>query len=1188
MTDAALPVPSLPRTEADRDSSGLVIYRASRLEALLDPFRDLLAATWPDDPLAAQTVIAAHPGMKQWLTGALARRMGPGGIVANLEVVLPSTWIDRLAQTWLGAQAVALPRWQRAHLRWNLHEWLGDPAAVPGLDDPRIRRFLDPALPAAERARRRFQLADRLARLYSQYLVYRADWLDAWAGGLRRFATRNSSDAQLIATETRLLAPLWRHAVAAIGSYRSQVVDELIATMQTSSPASGQGDAPLSALHVFGASHLAPAELAMLRAYAKQALVALYLPDPCRDYWGVLGEGDAASWRAREAELIAEADGGDWWRPQNHELLARWGRLGQHFFAALADGEVREDIRHWRDADDAPPGNRLQRVQQSIRQLDEGLITPPDDVAAEMGDASLRVHIAHTPQRELEILRDAMLDAHEHGGIAPGEMLVMAPDIRRYLPLIPALFGAPGDAREPLPYHLADVPASRAHPLFAAFERWLALPASRIGADHILDLMSMPEVARRFGLDAGGLQALAGLLAQSRVAWSLDPAHRAGFGVPAIAEHGFAWALDRMLAGYLMSDAQGEADAAVQLPDDTELLPLPNIAGEHAEALGALDALLREVQAFIAQADATMPATRWAQFFRESSEAVLRIDRADPEAREAWDALQRLIAGLREETAGAGVDPELHFVVVVERLRDALAAVPERQPFLLGGVTFSGMVPQRAIPFRFIAVLGLDDGAFPRHVDHGGLDLMAKLRRVGDRDQRFDDRYLFLETVMSARDRLHLSYIGEGVRDGQPRNPAAPLAELAAVLARADAAAGEAMAQAAPWRVRHPLQPFDARYFEAGEDRDPRLFSYAARHAAIRAAPASLPVPVATVEMTPRADEALPLDAFKAYWRDPARDLLHRRMQISLEALEDDRLSGAEPLDARLSRFDSVVRRLLIEGALLDPDWQPAQAPDWLRLDGRLPAGRAGEEAWLHERELTRSVADALRAQSAVDAASGGRQSLDIELPLHCETGGVRLLGRIDALFPHPQGGLQLLNIVPPRLDARSGKWQDVELDFGKRVPAFIDWLAARLTLPPELPLRCTFSTLADDAWVESLTIADAAYRDGALPRSELEARLARLATWWQQAQAHPLRYFPRSSWAAWQAVQAGGDVAAAARKAWTSGDYRTGERDFAPGYAAMLAGDDAFAAGSAALEALADFAAELAATLRFETGGGR
>ncbi|RMH87622.1 exodeoxyribonuclease V subunit gamma [Lysobacter pythonis] len=1171
---AAAPSSPPPIVEPAPGEGGLVIYRASRLEALLDPFRRLLDATWPDDPLQAQTVIAAHPGMKQWLTGALAKRMGRQGVIANLEVMLPSAWIDRLAQSRLGAHAVALPRWQRQHLRWNLYQWLGDTAAVPGLDDPRIARFLDAGLDDAERSRRRYQLADRLARLYSQYLVYRPDWLDAWARGQHRYATAASADAQLAVTESRLLAPLWRRAVREIGSHRAEVVAELIARLQREA---GQGEARVSVLHVFGLSHLAPAELAVLRAYAEQALVALYLPDPCRDYWGVLGEGAAADWRRTEDSLIAAAEGGDWWRPARHELLARWGRLGQHFFAALLDGDVREDIRHWRDDASPAPANRLERVQESIRQLDESLIVPCAGLDEEMADPSLRIHLAHTPQRELEILRDAMLDARA-SGIEPGEMLVMAPDIRRYLPLIPALFGHPGDPREPLPYHTADAPVAQAHPLFAAFLRLLALPASRLGAAEVLDLLSMPELARRFGLDAGALDALAELLAESRVAWSLDAAHRGGFGVPALAEHGFAWALDRMIAGYLASDESGEAAQAMHLPDGTELLPLPGLHGEHAAALGALDALLRQVRRLLTRSTQTLPASEWAGYFEELAEAVLRIDREARPARDAWDALKRIIASLRTETAAAGVDPDLHFAVAAERLRSALASAPARQPFLLGGATFSGMVPQRAIPFRFIAVLGLDDGEFPRHVDDGGLDLMARLRRQGDRDQRFDDRYLFLETLMSARQRLHLSYVGEGVRDGQPRNPAAPLAELAAVLARADAAAGEALATAAPWRVRHPLQPFDARYVDG---RDPRLYTYHAGHAALRAATPAMPAAVPAPE-APMPD-SLALSALKDYWRDPARHLLQRRLRLSLEALDDERLPMNEPIEPHLPRFDSVARRLLFEGALADPAWHPEHAPDWLRLDGRMPAAGAGEEAWRHERELTRLLADALRAQGAV-GESLERQRLPIDLSLDLDGRPLRLHGQVDGLLAHPRGGLQLLHLALPRQDANTGRWQDAALDFGKRAAAFLDWLAARLTLPADLPLRYTLSTRKRDAWADALDTADERYRTGDLPRAALEARLGRLIGWWCAAEAHPLRYFPRTSWAAWRAMQAEdateASIARAARAAWLSGWQRTGERDYAPGYAALLAGDETWAAGSPALRELMDFARELAAAL--------
>src|SRR5690606_20289029 len=109
---------------------------------------------------------------------------------------------------------------------------------------------------------------------------------------------------------------------------------------------------------------------------------------------------------AEQAQLDAAPDG-DYWCQRDHPLLAAWGRLGQHFMLALADGDVLEDVRHWRDETPAPPQDRLTRVQQSIRELDPELLRAPLDESsrgAELSDAALRVHACHTRLRELEVL----------------------------------------------------------------------------------------------------------------------------------------------------------------------------------------------------------------------------------------------------------------------------------------------------------------------------------------------------------------------------------------------------------------------------------------------------------------------------------------------------------------------------------------------------------------------------------------------------------------------------------------------------------------------------------------------------------------------------------------------------------------------------------------------------------------
>lgn len=1186
--------PKATRNAATLLTDGLVVLRASRLEALLQPLQTLMAATRPDNLLVAQTVVAAHPGMKQWLTRELARLAGSAGVVANLEVILPSAWLDRLAQRQLGHKAVSLPRYQRAHLRWTLHELLRSQPPVAGLGNPQIAHYLAASehLSAADMARRRFQLADRLAGIYSQYLVYRPDWLQAWEAGKSECAA-GSSGPPWSALETQLLAPLWRSVVTRLGRHRAQILGELHASLLADTRAR-------PALHVFGVSHLAPSEMQVIRAYARQAMVALYVPDPCREYWGGLFTAGASAWndyRADESARIAQAGEGDYWQPQGHPLLARWGRMGQHFFAGLSDGAVREDARHWQDEQADPRRNRLSRLQDSVRQLDPAIMAETPGPAKSCTDASLRIHACHTRLRELEVLRDALLDAIEHEQVRAGDIVVMAPDIGAYAALIPAVFGEPGSSRERrLPYHLADVPLARSHRLFTAFARLLDSAASRVTTPEVVDLLALPEVQRRLGLDANALENLGEWLQQSRVAWALDASHRASFGVPAISEHSFAWGLDRMLAGYLMSDApQADRERAFTLADGTELVPVTGVTGPGAEALGALDRLLLELQAWHQLTTAAFKASVWAVELQGRLDAIFRVDPMREDEGSALVALKQMIATIHTEAERAEEDPELHFAVVRDLLLDQLGRVPERQPFLLGGVTFCGMVPQRAIPFAVVAVLGLNDGEFPRNRSDGGLDLMTRLRRIGDRDVRSDDRYLFLETVMSARKRLHLSTIGEGVSDGKPRNPAAPLAELMAELDQAAGLTHDDSDAQRPWLVRHPLQPFDERYFDRS---DARLFSYnphyAAMHGAGRA-PAR-PFVQGDAGSPDPLPQHLPLADVLAYYKDPAANLLERRLQLKLDALDRSRLPEDEPLEAAIDRLATVARRMFFQQVLPAwGEWQPGHIPDWVRLTGLLPPGRPGDAAWQSEVAAIEAMMAAARASTTLNAdvaLQAQTHAVEVEMldrnaqpPRH-----YRISAHIKNVFPlgaADVAGWQLLRAYPNAGKPHPLK-AEADLHFGDRVALFMEWALLRLhsaaNAGAPVPVRITLLVRGDDspwhqginAWDEALVRSDAQQQAAML--DALRARVAQLVTWWQQAQGRPTLYFSRTSWVA---ASLSDDVAAEAKGAqkiqgaW-SGYHDSGERDYSPGYNRLLAGDVAFDADAPARAALLTFAREL------------
>ena len=1174
--------------DTDATVTGLTLLRASRLESLLDPLQVLLHETRPQNPLVPQTVVAAHPGMKQWLTGALARKVGSGRIVANLDVLLPSSWLDGLSRQLLGERAVALPQYRRGHLRWTLHHMLGRPEAH-GIADARVLAYLQGGSSADERALRRFQLADRLARVFSQYLVYRGDWLDAWEAGKQLFATAQVFDDALRDLERACLAPLWKAIVGRLGEHRGRLVGELATKLAAP-------DVALPPLHVFGLAHLPPAELSVLRMYARSAAVFLYVPDPCREYWGGLyraqREGqwqlpETSKWQdftATERARLEDPDALDW-HEQGHPLLARWGRMGQHFFAALVEGELREDIRHWQDEAGTPPENRLQRLQYSIRQLQPELMAEDVTAASATSDPSLRVHACHTRQRELEVLRDALLDAIEHEGVRAGDIVVMAPDIQAYLPLIPAVFGEPGSARERLlPYHLADVPVARSHPLFTVFTTLLGIGAARITAPEVVDLLAVDEVRRALSLDADAADTLVEWLGNSRVAWALDGAHKGTLSLPARPEFSFAWALDRMLAGYLMADVPGaEGPDAVQLPDGTQLLPMGGIEGPGAAALGSLDHLLRQLQAWRDLAQVEQPAADWSRLLHERVDTLMRIDPTDTDACAALSVIHRAIANLAGEPAVNDELPMLRLAVVRELLQEALAGAPEHQRFLMGGVTFCGMVPQRAIPFDVVCVLGLDEGAFPRRPSDGGIDLMARIRRVGDRDVPGDDRYLFLETVMSARKRLHLSFLGQGVRDGKPRNPAAPLAELLAELEHhAGITPGDEDALR-PWIVRHPLQPFDARYFDAGQ---PALYSYSQAFGGMwGAGDKSLPglreAPLPLHEPLP---DPVPLRALENHFRDPARALLRDHLRLSLDALDGNvRLPEDEPMDG-ISAIHTVARRVFLQHVLPHKcagpsrQWTP---PAWVVHGGVLPLGEAGQVQWAAEAEAVQALwarAQESRrfAVSSATAAQTLRVDVALRLPGEDDEDGQgdapqRISGQVRNVFPMAEGdGVQLVFAYPDSRDKRTGdkktslKTHD-GLDFKDQIPAFLHWALLRLHYAQNaMPVRLTM--LADgepdlalriNAWDEHYCQAEAPAR--AALQAELRRRLRGLVRCWDIARQGGSYFYPKAGWSAVNA-KAKDAIAKDVRKVWINdfGGF-AGERDYAPGYAAMLEGDLVF-----------------------------
>ncbi|MFN8640830.1 MAG: hypothetical protein U0802_03915 [Candidatus Binatia bacterium] len=340
-----------------------------------------------------------------------------------------------------------------------------------------------------------------------------------------------------------------------------------------------------------------------------------------------------------------------------------------------------------------------------------------------------------------------------------------------------------------------------------------------------------------------------------------------------------------------------------------------------------------------------------------------------------------MLATLAERATIGGFDAPLGLIAIRHVLEDALAADAAPFGFLTGAVTLCELVPMRTVPFRVVALVGLSDGVFPRAVRPLAFDLMARHPQPGDRTPRDDDRYLFLEALLSAREHLLITYVGRSITDNAELPPSVVVSELLdAIDAAARPSAGDAARRAGAGVVhQHPLQPFSPSAFPAAGPLRSFARSQFAGAQALRAprqaAPPFLVEPLPNEPLT-----ALDLEALVEFFANPSRWLLRQRLQLQLPRaaeVRDDR----EPIELDpLARWDvgqRLLTRLLAGG-------DPTAAGAVVRAAGIRPLGEPGRAAARPE------LADAA-AIAATSARLGAAALEPAEVELAVD--GVRLTG---------------------------------------------------------------------------------------------------------------------------------------------------------------------------------------------------
>ncbi|WP_180130573.1 exodeoxyribonuclease V subunit gamma [Rhodoferax sp. BLA1] len=997
--------PANPATDPS-SPRGFMVLHGNRLEDLRDLLVSYVAAH-PLSPLEPEVILLQSNGMKHWLELALAQD-GALGICAATRMELPSSYLWQMYRAVLGADAVPehMP-FDKSALLWRLVRLLPALCTANPVYAP-LQRYLSGDNPA----RKLYQLAEQLADVLDAYQSYRADWLGDWADGLDQLRGPLGSP-QPLPPEHTWQAQLWRDIRADVGpelmeASRASVHERFLArlTQWVSSGNSGQRPPGVPRrLMVFGISSLPMQAVQAMAALGQVCQVMLLVQNPCQYFWGDVVEGHAAlRAQVRRRQLGKPQQAASLALPATtvQPLLASWGKQGRDYLHLLDGFDEPESYRaHWNRVDVFMDPAAADASATQLAQLQSAIFNltpPPAATQAQPDDGSLLFVTSHSAQRELEVLHDQLLAWLEADpALQPREVMVMVPDMATFAPHIHAVFGrfTPGQPRY-IPYSVADT-TPRQSPLVQALEQLLNLPTSRLSLADWLGLFEVAAVRERFGLDEAAVRQVQQWLAAAGVRWGLDANHRLAWGLPAgaqgLAQNTWAFGLRRLLLGYALGSS-----GALPEQDSTsgaiwcDTLAQPALSGLDAPLAAGLLDWLDAVEQTLPLLQLEHTPTQWGELLQALVERFFAP--ADDADERAIERLLTPLADWQQACEDAALDTALPLEVVREHWLANITEAGLQQRFFGGGVQFGTLMPMRAIPFKVIGLLGMNDGSYPRVQAARDFDLMASSWRAGDRSRREDDRYLFLEALLSARHRLYISWQGHSAADNSSRPPSVLVAQLLDVV----------NASWAPERVpqAQPLQPFSEAYFEQGSgfetfDADWEKIRPLAQINRRLVAMNSEVTEAAAVSAVP---SALTLADLQRLLRQPVEVFFRQRLQVEFDEL-DELEQEDEPFALNhLQQYQAGAALLQADGS--------AVALRSLHAAGQLPlagfGARVANDLMDKAQTVLMSRATWLQAYPVVlDAVP-----IELNLPL-----GQTLTGTLSGLWTQGQGdGLPCLQLA--------------------------------------------------------------------------------------------------------------------------------------------------------------------------------
>ena len=898
-----------------------------------------------------EIVIVQSPGMKRWITLELSKK---NEILANTDFLFPNVILNRIFDLLNEKEKIKVP--DRDEISWKIFSLL--PELIEDESATNLKKYVN----NEPNTIKGYQLSAQISNVFDQYMLMRTEMLNKWndegVGGWQGVLWRKINFDGGITRLNQITA--FKDALNSLDLNKIKSLPERI--------------------NIFGVSTLPEHHMEIFYEISKYIEVNFFIFNPCREYWGdLLSDGQIVRWLNRNKKHTEE----ELHLMSGNSLLASMGSLGADFMNLLTDlSDNREEFFY--EIDDS---SILKTIQKDILELNnrgvEGnSFAPQKNIMIEevQNDNSLRVHSCHSEMREVEVLYDFLLKELSENETSPSDVLVMTTDIEKYAPLVDAVFGGSSDEESGIAYSIADRSVRGESPLVEKFLGILDLSNSRFTASEIFWVLDNEDILEKFNLNSSDVEVVKRWVGELNINWGLNAEFKEAKGLPGFDENSWKVGFDSMFYGFAM-DSSDE-----NLYD--KVLPYENIEGaEFSGILGKFSNFFNSLKESICLLDGKFTLYKWAEKLILILEDMFELNENN---NMYYETLLKTIFKLKDIEKESFFKGEVDIYVIKTWLSSAIDAEEVvATKFLTGDVTVCATLPMRTIPFKIICFLGMNDSVFPRSSKTLGFDEIAKSPKPGDRSQRNDDRYLFLESLVSAEEKLHISYIGQSIKDNSSIPPSVLISELLEYISQGFVLKEDEETNISDLiHIKHRLQPFNLDYFKG----DPELYSFSKinfKAAKLLQNEKEQRLPflkdkIIIEENKKDEVQSVEIDDFIKFFNDPVKYFVNSTLGIYFEDSNEE-LEDSEPFS--IDGLDNFkIKEDLVSKLFEDEEFDIENFVNLRKAKGELPHGKVAD---ISVQEVKNEAESFLKKIEKYDSPICDSVNIDFSL------NDIRLIGKI-------------------------------------------------------------------------------------------------------------------------------------------------------------------------------------------------